>query len=1235
MKKKIYAVRKGRIPGIYEVWAETEQQVKGFGGAEYRSFTYMTEKENEDETVEMSYAHAKKQANEYLRENPEESEPAGDLFWEGYDERAALEKEKSYQDVLETAGLKSDSSGNSPWVVLLLTECAGAGRSQLFSKITRTGKYACISLYTALLYLVLQDDRILYDYPKRYDLKSGRLPFANAQSDIQEIWHETEDYIRLKKHFEDNDMKADDLSEVLNRLMVKAKKLENYSNPNPEACVALRKFFRQSRHGHTVLGLYKELVGNPLYRADLLEISGPFQNPDLLIKEHKETKVSMQSIEARATAIDIALKSEVIGQDDVIDKFTNAYFSAEKTVNAGSKKKGPRHAYLFAGPSGVGKTFIAETIADTLGIAYKRFDMSAYSHYSNAQDLVGHNTTWNNATPGVLTDFVDKNPRCVLLFDEIEKACREVIVLFLQILDNGKCEDKHWNKDIDFRNTIVIFTTNAGKQLYQDAENENLTLLPDSVIIDALKKDMNPQSDVPYFPPEIISRMSSHTVIMFNHLRTDAILKIIKTNLEKQIQLLKKEYGYDIENSDDKFAATALYSMGGSMDARNATVLAGKILDNALFLLLSQADETQGFDWKTDLKKITLEQDFSDTTDEIKQFYLGEKNCVIAIFGQAEEIHNERLAENNVRIMATTDTEEFMQILRKENVILAAVDYEYGMKENESGLRIVDMCTEGSKVFSNIRTDYADVPVYILHGDKGHSYSRTEKAELGRRGMSELIRRENIQTELLQVYWDACCQKTMETLSLRHQKIAYDKKIELDEKQKYARIILCDFKLEDAVEAEDKDLLLSADAQPNKHWDDIYASNIIKKELKYFIDYLKNTKEYFQKGVRVPKGILLYGPAGTGKTSLAKVVATESGVCFLEIGADKLVSNDGAEQVHRIFRVARKYAPAVLFIDEVDAIARDRRQTGNNIILNALLTEMDGFKKVDNKPVFVMAATNAEEEDLDRAFLRRFDRRSRVNLPGEKGRRWKLEQMLMQHKDMFDVSESEISSIVLRSDGKSFADLENVIEAALREAIRADVRVNDSLLDETFEELLYGEEWEENSEENIKHTACHEAGHALIALFYGRSPKYMSVVARGSHGGYVLQENMPGHCTKEEYLQRISGILGGRAAEMVQGYGLTFGASSDLESATKLAAKMVCAGGMYEEEVGLAAISEEQLLHNEKAQNLINQILSERLQEAIKIINENKDALKRLVNAVINSEEHCLTEEEIKAAYKG
>ena len=130
--------------------------------------------------------------------------------------------------------------------------------------------------------------------------------------------------------------------------------------------------------------------------------------------------------------------------------------------------------------------------------------------------------------------------------------------------------------------------------------------------------------------------------------------------------------------------------------------------------------------------------------------------------------------------------------------------------------------------------------------------------------------------------------------------------------------------------------------------------------------------EYLQKGVRVPKGVLMFGPAGTGKTSIAKVVATESGVSFLEIGADVL-ANKGADEVHRVFYTARKYAPAVLFIDEVDAIGKDRQLTPNSVILNALLTEMDGFKKIDDKPVFVMAATNLGNQ-IDRALSRRFDR---------------------------------------------------------------------------------------------------------------------------------------------------------------------------------------------------------------------------------------------------------------------
>ena len=179
----------------------------------------------------------------------------------------------------------------------------------------------------------------------------------------------------------------------------------------------------------------------------------------------------------------------------MIDKIENSFFYSEKEINAGNKKKGPRQAYLFAGPSGVGKTFIAEIIANTLGIPYKRFDMSGYSDKSTVTEILGSSTLYKDSKPGVLTNFVRENPRCVLLFDEIEKACNEAILLFLQILDEGRCYDRYYDRDIDFRNTIVILTTNAGKQLYQNAENENLTLLPDSVIIDALKKDNAPGSN--------------------------------------------------------------------------------------------------------------------------------------------------------------------------------------------------------------------------------------------------------------------------------------------------------------------------------------------------------------------------------------------------------------------------------------------------------------------------------------------------------------------------------------------------------------------------------------------------------------------------------------------------------------------------------------------------------------------------------------------------------------------
>ena len=236
---------------------------------------------------------------------------------------------------------------------------------------------------------------------------------------------------------------------------------------------------------------------------------------------------------------------------------------------------------------------------------------------------------------------------------------------------------------------------------------------------------------------------------------------------------------------------------------------------------------------------------------------------------------------------------------------------------------------------------------------------------------------------------------------------------------------------------------------------------------------------------------------------------------------------------------------------------------------------------------------------------------------------------------MFNISDEKIESIVDRSEGRSPSKLEQVVEAALREGIRSDRIIDDDLFDEMFEKCIMGEEKVDISPKKIERTAYHEAGHALISLYYGRTPAYMSIVARGDHGGYVLPETEEQDSTKEYYLEKICLALGGRAAEMVFKYGLTHGASSDLAHATNIATAMACTFGMYEEEIGLAVIGEKELKYNEKAIKLINRILSEQLEEATGIIKANQDAMERLAKAVMENGKKYLTGKEIlKAAGK-
>jgi ATP-dependent Zn protease len=966
--------------------------------------------------------------------------------------------------------------------------------------------------------------------------------------------------------------------------------------------------------------------------------------------ERTRKKMALSDIVMETNDISNFLKRRVIGQDSAIEMLEKAYFHNEKDT---SSRKGPKNVFFFAGPPGVGKTFTAELFAQKKGLPYKRFDMSAYASRQAEAGLVGFEKTWRDAVPGTLTEFVKKNPKCVLLFDEIEKAYVTVVRIFLQILDDGRCIDKFMDEEISFKDCIIFFTTNAGKQLYVNRDKENLTLLSARVIVDALEKDKDATEGTPLFPPELLSRLSSHTIIMFNHLKSSDIRRVIQADIRRITRETRMKYSYFVTGTE-KLAATAQYSVGGSKDARNASKIAGKILDEEIFELLLILNEKRSTPNISFPNEIRLSCDLAGASDEIVQFYKGERDGVIALFGDMDyllaaaedeyeeddeyddeyddEVGFEIFEKNNVSFVVTSNVEEFRHILDRENVLFSVIDFNLGRDKNDKTLSILDANGDGHDMFFEMVENHKDIPVYIIDDKTKYTYTPSEYVGLRNAGAMDFIDSEDFCNLVVTIYNDVCCDRAVDLLSSRHQVMRFDTRQEYNEQEHTANIIFYNLRLENAVDAEDKGVLLSDDLRPNKHWDDIYVSDDVKNELKFFVDYLSNPKAYGKMGVAAPRGALMYGPPGTGKTSLAKVVATESGVNFLAVSGDQLAGRKDYV-VHDLFRTARKYAPAVLFIDEIDAVGISRNIMAGESALNALLTEMDGFTRSGDKPVFVMAATNLQNQ-LDPALQRRFDRNFFVDLPKKEGREWILRRLINANNSRFDISDKEIESLVIRSNGMSPATLEKVVELALRESIRAGRNVDDAILDDSFEKLSFGERNESDSNDEILQVAYHEAGHAIIQLACGRVPEYMSVVSRGDFGGYVLPEKVKGMPTKEELLDRICITLGGRASEMENGYGITPGAGSDLEKATESARKMVCEYGMYEDEVGIMVIPRDELKNRPDATKLINRILSEQLSRAREIVAQNSNAIKALVEAVMGNEKKYLTRKDMDEIWR-
>ncbi|CBL91082.1 MULTISPECIES: ATP-dependent zinc metalloprotease FtsH [Leuconostoc] len=449
-----------------------------------------------------------------------------------------------------------------------------------------------------------------------------------------------------------------------------------------------------------------------------------------------------------------------------------------------------------------------------------------------------------------------------------------------------------------------------------------------------------------------------------------------------------------------------------------------------------------------------------------------------------------------------------------------------------------------------------------------------------------------------------------------------------------------------------------SDPKDNKvRFSDVAGAEEEKQELVEVVEFLKSPKKFVSLGARIPKGVLLEGPPGTGKTLLAKAVAGEANVPFFSMSGSDFVEmfvGVGASRVRDLFENAKKSAPAIIFIDEIDAVGR-RRGTGmgggndeREQTLNQILIEMDGFE--GSEGVIILASTNRSDV-LDPALLRsgRFDRKILIGAPDVKGR----EAILNVHAKNKPLADNvDLKAVAQQTPGYVGADLENLLnEAALLAARRNKKKVDAADIDEAEDRIFQGPAKTNRSmsERERRTTAYHEAGHALVGLIRSEASivRKVTIVPRGRIGGYALMTPKTDryNLRYSEAKEQLAGLMGGRAAELFMFNEASSGASNDFQQATGLTRQMVTAFGMsdklgmvqlegnasvgYAEQAGNRGYSEEtaRLIDEE-----VRRLSKEAFEDATKIISEHKDKLIAIAEALLEVE--TLDEKQIKDIYE-
>ncbi|MBE5827302.1 MAG: AAA family ATPase [Butyrivibrio sp.] len=937
------------------------------------------------------------------------------------------------------------------------------------------------------------------------------------------------------------------------------------------------------------------------------------------------------------------LSTTIVGQDRSIAKLLEGLFKLVYTDGIG-RKNAPRGVFFFAGPPGVGKTLMASEIGRLLPeYQYKKYDMGDYSAETDFFQFSGTDQSYRQAHEGLLAKALKENPRTIFVFDEIEKAGSKVQNVLLGILGSGEFMDDYLKKTFSCRESIFIFTSNAGKKLYEN-RNIRLSSVTESVLMSAISQETKTNSEnktVPVISAPLLSRIMTGTVLLFDYIEEDALAGIADSSMKKSCDILGRKSGLKFEY-DDILPLLFLFHYTDKIDARIASSKAPDFVLKELFEIVRQyGNMSELFD---EVKKVRLSVDIPEDEALRQLFVPGEPQKLV--FVCRDEI-KKLLPQKSDVFEIVTENPDISDEIANSEVAAFFIDPYLGVHESEhEAVGLEDSDSDGVDLIYRILDSNINVPVYLINYNG--SISTTDQDSfiaLGCKGTVEFEKDDDkLGKDMEKLARGLYMRKKCRELNRRGYVIDFDTMVEKVKDE--IVVTYYDIRKKQAIDEMTGHRAISDDERPSTKLEDVIGAKTAKEELQYYLEYLKQPVKFMKKGGRIPKGILLYGPPGTGKTMLARAMAGESDCSYFQLNATELFESAvgaGEQSVRELFARARKYAPSIIFIDEIDTIGKARTGSGaselSHGILTTLLTEMDGFS-ARKEPVFVLAATNygvtqRDTMNLDPALLRRFDNRIYVGLP-EKSDRQKFLETIREKKGYRLITDEAIKNVAGRTVGQTIATLESIVDLMHRKSVMTGIEVNDDLFIESLDEYNHGAE-KERSSEYYEKTSIHESGHAYMAYLNHEKPSFVTIVSRGDYGGYMQREidEQQGAMSREEILGRIRTSLAGRAAEM-EFYGkdaCDTGASSDLANATSYAMSIVTTYGMIEGQMlsfrsdALSSIK----MPREYVQ-MANDIILEQFELCKKQVHEGRDKIEELATAL--REKNHLTKAEIEEIMK-